>query len=145
MSSTATISCEIGTTDSSAELGFEIWIDNNKMFNSDHIVETTPIKLEFVEDETDHILRFVLKNKQESHTKIDASGAIVKDACITISNLEFNDIALGQIFIDLATYDHNYNGSKEWTTEKFYGSMGCNGTVTLPFSTPIYMWLLDKM
>jgi hypothetical protein len=42
-------------------------------------------------------------------------------------------------------YEHDYNGTGTLTQEKFYGQMGCNGTVSLAFCTPIYMWLLEHM
>jgi len=49
------------------------------------------------------------------------------------------------VFIDHATYTHNFNGTQAETTDKFYGEMGCNGTVSLRFTTPIYLWLLETM
>jgi len=49
------------------------------------------------------------------------------------------------MFTELATYTHDFNGTKELTQEKFYGVMGCNGTVSLKFATPIYLWLLENM
>jgi hypothetical protein len=44
-----------------------------------------------------------------------------------------------------ATYTHNFNGAGAETQEKFYGEIGCNGIVSLKFSTPIYLWLLEHM
>jgi hypothetical protein len=98
-----------------------------------------------IEDEADHELRFVMKNKLPEHTQVDEQGDIVKDARIVIRNISFDEIPLGQIVIKKAEYTHNFNGSSETVVDKFYGEIGCNGAVSLKFSTPIYLWLLENM
>jgi hypothetical protein len=45
----------------------------------------------------------------------------------------------------VAKYQHDFNGTGKLTTQNFYGELGCNGTVSLKFSTPIYIWLLENM
>jgi hypothetical protein len=47
--------------------------------------------------------------------------------------------------IDQLVYEHNANGTGPLVQDKFYGEMGCNGTVTLEFSSPTYLWLLEQM
>jgi hypothetical protein len=86
-----------------------------------------------------------MKHKTTEHTKIDEQGAIVSDACLTVSNLAFDEIELKQIFIDHAVYTHNFNGTQTEIQDKFYGEMGCNGTVSFKFTTPICLWLLEHM
>jgi hypothetical protein len=44
-----------------------------------------------------------------------------------------------------AMYTHNFNSTGPSTQDKFYGELGCNGTVTVKFNTPIYLWLLEHM
>lgn len=139
------ISCIIGTTDASAALGIEVWIDDQKIFDSPHVTEETELRASISDDEGDHILRFVMKNKTNSHTTVDLSGQILKDACLTIKDVTFEDIELGYTLIEKATYVHNFNGSQAEIVDKFYGSMGCNGVVSLQFTTPIYLWLLENM
>ena len=145
MTTTFNISCEIDTTDASAPLDIAVFIDNQPIF--DHSSVDGPIKLshDLPEDNAEHELRFVMQNKQPEHTKIDDQGAIIHDARIVIRGIAFDDIPLGQIVFEKATYTHNFNGTGETTTEKFYGEIGCNGTVSLKFSTPIYLWLLENM
>jgi len=144
MNNTVTISCTIGTNDPTAELGLEIWLDDQQLFITNN-VNDQPLEWQVTEDEADHELRFVMKNKTTEHTKIDEHGKIMKDARITIQNLCFDEIALGQLFVDHAEYTHDFNGTKDSVTEKFYGEMGCNGIVSLKFTTPIYIWLLENM
>lgn len=140
------ISCKIGSTDTTANLGLEIWIDNTQLYTADHVTETSvPLTFDLDEDEVDHELRFVMKNKTQEHTTVDEQGSIVKDARLTISNVTFDEILLEQIFFEQAVYTHDFNGTQAETTDKFYGEMGCNGTVSLKFATPIYLWLLEHM
>ena len=42
-------------------------------------------------------------------------------------------------------YRHDYNGTTDPFDDEFYGEMGCNGTVSLKFTTPIYLWLLENL
>ena len=86
-----------------------------------------------------------MKGKTAEHTKLDETGNIAQDANITIKDIAFDEIELKQVFVDHAEYTHDFNGTQTATTEKFYGTMGCNGTVSLKLTTPIYLWLLESM
>ena len=144
--STYQISCTIGTTDPTAALGLEIWLDTTKLFDTNHVVyDALPLTFELDEDEGAHELRFVMTGKTQDHTKIDETGTIVKDASITVRDVAFEEIELKQLFVDQAVYRHDFNGTQPEIEDKFYGEMGCNGTVSLKFTTPIYLWILDNM
>jgi hypothetical protein len=145
MKNTVAFSCKIGTTDPSAVLGMEIWIDDQKIFDTMHVDAEIECRANISDDDGEHQLRFVMKNKTIDHTQIDEAGQIVKDACLTIKQVTFDEIALGHMFIEQTTYTHDFNGTQPKVTNKFYGSMGCNGTVSLGFTTPIYLWLLEHM
>ena len=145
MSNIANISCSIGVSDPDAKLGLEIWVDDQCLLESPAINSATDMSFDLADDDAEHELRFVMKNKTFDHTELDANGNIVRDARITISNLKFDQIELGQIVTRQAVYTHNFNGTQEETKEKFYGEMGCNGTVSIKFTTPIYLWLLENM
>ena len=140
-------SFELIPTNPAAELGFEAWINNQCVFNTDHVTESMVVTGILPDDnvETDHTLKIVLKNKLLEHTTISESGEILHDACLEITGLTFDDIELGQIVNELAVYEHNFNGNADQIKDKFFGTMGCNGTVTIKFSTPIYLWLLENM
>jgi hypothetical protein len=90
-------------------------------------------------------MRFVLKNKQPEHTTVDLTGNIVSDATVIVSDIRFDGIDCQYLTTTLAQYQHDFNGTGEPITESFYGELGCNGTVTLKFSTPIYIWLLENL
>lgn len=123
----------------------EIWIDDQKLFDQAHVQESHRISTDLSDSDGEHELRLVLKNKLSEHTQLDADNTIVSDARISVSGIEFDGIALNYLMLDLAEYQHNFNGNKELSVHKFYGELGCNGTVTLKFTTPIYLWLLEHM
>jgi len=140
------ITFNLDSSDYTAQLAFEVSLNNTVVFATDHV--TAPITVTVpVSDNNDaqHELKFVLKNKTQEHTKIDEQGNIVSDAMLSISNIEFDEIKLGHMFFEQAVYHHDMNGSQDPVEDKFYGDMGCNGYVSLKFATPIYMWLLETM
>jgi hypothetical protein len=144
MENTVKIKCNVGTTNTAAGLAMQVWVDAEKIFDQT-VVETTPVEFDILEDETEHSIRFVMSNKMSDHTRIDENGNIIADSRLTVSDLEFDTILLGQIVNDNAVYTHTFNGTATETQEKFYGEMGCNGTVELKFTTPVYIWLLENM
>jgi hypothetical protein len=139
------ISCTVDSTDITAKLGLEIWFDDQQLWSTEYVSKLTTLTFDLDEDETEHELKFIMKNKKSEHTQIDETGNIVSDARLIVSNLAFDEIELKQIFIDQAIYTHNFNGTQPEVADQFYGEMGCNGTVSLKFSTPIYLWLLEHM
>ena len=143
--SQTTISCKIENSDSACPMGVEIWLDDLQIFNQEHVTEPIEFYHDMNDDTADHDLRFLLKNKPADYTQVDAAGNIIKDARLKISNIEFDEIALDYMATQQATYTHNFNGAGAETQENFYGEIGCNGTVSLKFSTPIYLWLLEHM
>jgi len=145
MSNTISISFELNTSDNQAELGFEAWVDDEKFVDIAHVQGQQLIKIDMSDVDGEHVLELILKNKKTTDTKIDDDGNIISDATLTISDLAFDEIKLGHMVTKLATYIHNFNGTKELTQDKFYSEIGCNGTVSLKFTTPIYLWLLENM
>lgn len=139
------VSFEIAPSDLACPLGVEVWIDQQQIFNCDHLTATETVQFDVEEDDGEHKLCVVLKNKLPAHTKINAEGNIEQDAVITIGRFEFEDIDVNQVVQEQAVYHHDFNGSAAPVEDRFYGSMGCNGSLSLKFSTPIYIWLLENM
>lgn len=146
MSDSVTIQFEIDTTDPAATLGFELWLDSALIVDIDHVTGPQQIQHKVSDDEGEHELKFVLKNKMPMHTKIDEAGNIIKDATLIVKNVKFDEIDLGyDCFTKLAKYHHSYNTDQEPVVEPFYNEMGCNGYVVLNFTTPVYLWLLENL
>ena len=142
---TVKFSCVIAPSDTAMPLGCEIWIDDACVFAQDHVTDPAVVAHEFSDDDGEHILRITLKNKLPEHTQIDDQGNIVSDALLGVTEISFDEIDCTQIVHDLAVYRHNLNGTAPEIDDKFFGDMGCNGTVELKFSTPVYLWLLENM
>jgi hypothetical protein len=148
MTDTVTISGTISPSASAAEIGAEVWIDNTCVINCEHV--DSAILFEHTLDDSDgeHELRIVMKHKQAEHTRVDEQGNILQDAVLAVSDLKFDSIDsidIMQIATDRAEYCHNFNGSQPDGVHRFYGDMGCNGTVSMKFTTPVYLWLLENM
>ena len=142
---TAEISFVISPSDPACPLGVEVWIDQQQIFNTEHLADTVNVSHDIDEDDAEHELRVVLKNKKPEHTILDANDHITQDAVINVGLFEFEEINVNQTVQDQAVYTHDFNGSGNITQSKFFGSMGCNGTLSLKFSTPVYLWLLEHM
>jgi hypothetical protein len=146
MISSMIISFCLDTTDVACALGFEAWIDQRKFLDMDHVKETQEITVELDDqDNAEHELILVLKNKTAEHTQVDDHGNIITDARLRITDLAFDEIKLGHMLVEQAVYTHNFNGTGATIQDKFYGELGCNGTVSLKFATPMYLWLLEHM
>jgi len=137
---------QLTPSDPAAELGIEVWINDQCVFDQNHLSQPMLIQQDLPPDDqtAEHTLRFVLKNKTVAHTEL-INNQIVKDAVIHIGAVTFDEIDLGQIVNEHAVYQHDFNGHGQPTQEAFFGTMGCNGTVSLKFSTPIYLWILENM
>ena len=145
MTDLVVISGVITPSASDAVIGAEVWIDQHCVINCEHV--DRPITFEHAVSDADgeHKLRIVMKHKQAAHTRLDDQGRIVQDAVLTVSDLEFDGINIMQIATEQAEYVHDFNGSQPTGTHRFYGDMGCNGTVSMKFTTPVYLWLLENM
>ena len=142
---TLQLSFTLGTTNPQAHLGLQVLLDNQPVFTQEHVTDTQPVTIDIAAAEGDHELSFVMTGKTAQDTVISETGEIITDSCLTIGSVAFDEIELNHILNQLSEYSHDFNGSGKPTTEKFYGTMGCNGTVSLKFTSPIYLWLLEHM
>ena len=139
------LTCNVSSTDPTAKIGLEIWLDDTQIYNTEHVADPVNFAHELADTEGDRQLRFIMKNKTPKHTTIDTDGNILTDCRVCIGNLSFDGIDLRQIFIEKSVYEHNFNDTADTVQNKFYGEMGCNVTVSLAFTTPVYLWLLENM
>lgn len=142
MTNTVKITCRVTAT--APGLTLIARVDDREIFRGD-ACSSNDIVADLADDDAEHVLVFELSGKTAEHTKIDQSGAILQDTTVSVQDLAFDEIRLGQLFYEKAIYEHDFNGTGNRIKEKFYGTMGCNGTVRLEFTTPIYLWLLENM
>ena len=144
MTETIKISFDVAPSSPALGLGLRVLLNNTVLYSTEH-VEQHRVELTVPDSGGEHELSIEMFGKTTAHTQVDSSGAIVKDALLNISNVCFDEIDITSILMAHAVYQHNFNGTGEETHEKFYGSMGCNGSVKIQFSSPVYIWLLERM
>jgi hypothetical protein len=143
---TATISFDIETSDATCPFSVEILLDNTVLLKTDHVQQKIAFSHAMNDDNNiEHELRVVILGKTSEHTKIDQAGNIIKDATLQISNVVVDDIEINQLFLEKCVYKHNFNGTQSDIEDTFHGIAGCNGTISLKFTMPIYTWLLENM
>ena len=142
---TTAVTFDLTSSNYSSPLGFELHLNDQVLVNYNHVSEATSISVDITDDEGEHEFKFVLKNKTPEMTKVDDAGNITSDAMLNIANLAFDSIKLGHPFTEHSAYYHDGNGSHAPIEDKFFNDMGCNGYVSLRFTTPIYLWLLEVM
>jgi len=129
------------------DIVLEVYFDQIKLFQSTAQEKIQTIIYDFDEDVADHELRLVMSGKNSTHTKIDSNGQIVSDVFFKINHLEFEELDMRELFClgRRSRYSHSFNSTQPEFDDEFYGEIGCNGTVFIPFSTPIYLWLNDNL
>ena len=137
--------CLIDTSNAACALGVEVLVDDKTVYKNDHVSGPVDFSCDIVEDDAEHELKIVMFGKTPDHTIIDDQENIVSDAMLSIKNITIDDIDINQLFIEKAMYKHDFNGSRPEIEDTFYGDMGCNGTISIKISTPVYLWLLENL
>lgn len=135
--------CKISTTDATVPLSMRVILNDEMIFENLHVTEDIAFECMVQDGEQEHVLTFEMSGKKSEHTTIDDQGNITKDACLIINDFDIDEISLNNT--NLFTYTHDFNGSKGTVIDKFYSAMGCNGQVSIKFSTPLYLWLLEHL
>jgi hypothetical protein len=142
---TISLALAIEPTDPDRPLGLCVRLNGEELYRTDAVTARTLLH-KFIDDEdSKHQLEIELYGKTVDHAHLDADGKFEYDSCLRIAAVEFDDIDVMPVFQTLAQYHHNFNGAGDPVSERCYGTMGCNGTVILTFTTPIYLWLLENM
>ena len=146
MADTIKFQCDLSTTDSTIPLGFEVLLNDKSVFKLEHVTESCQVSVDINdEDGATQKLQFVMTGKTTEHTKVDENGNITSDAMLSIGNVLIDDIDINLLLNENSEYAHDFNGTQPEIKDKFYGNMGCNGTITFEFTTPFYLWLLENM
>ena len=126
---------------------FSIWLDDQVIIQTSISSESQqPHKFTRTIDEGEHTLKILLENKSSSDTQI-VNGEVTNDMILNIDDITIDDISLGQLLWD-AEYvldkPQQYN-SKEITELANCVNLGWNGTYVFKFTSPFYIWLLEKL
>lgn len=125
---------------------FSIWVDDHIAVQSEVSQNRNHFKFERELTEGDHTLKIRLENKTNSDT-ILTNGEIVKDMLLNIDDISIDDISLGNLLWSAEYHldqPHEFQG-KTVTQLNHCVNLGWNGTYILKFSSPFYIWLLEKL
>ena len=106
------------------------------------VVEYAEFTLAVAED-SPHLLEIKLLNKTDDDVvQSQDKTEIVKDMLLNIESISIDDIELGQIKWDQSEFVAE---DPVRPTLKNCVNLGWNGSYRLKFSSPFYLWLLEKM
>ena len=106
------------------------------------VVEYAEFTLAVMED-SPHLLEIKLLNKTDDDVvQSQDQTEIVKDMLLNIESISIDDIELGQIKWDESEFVAT---DPARPTLKACLNLGWNGSYRLKFSSPFYLWLLEKM
>jgi len=123
---------------------YRILVDGISYFDGE--VGEDTLTLEFaaeLEEDTEHTLEIRLENKLKIDVVMDKeTGQIEKDMLLNIESISFEDIEIGMIKWNNSVYQPD-----DRTIEPIKNcvNLGVNGTWSLKFSSPVYLWLLENM
>lgn len=125
---------------------FSVWLDDHPVVQTELAKTIQTVTFERKIDEGDHALKIRLENKEDSDTVIE-NGTITKDLLLNIDDITIDDISLGNL-LWTAEYHldtpHEYQGNTITQLNNCV-NLGWNGTYVLKFSSPFYIWLLEKL
>jgi hypothetical protein len=136
----------------------ELSINGESQYRSEIIgTEKEPTIIEFEKELTEgekYTLNISRSGKDTKQTILSADGSIEKDQLLHIKSIEIDEIDIGALVYE-GIYTPQY--PEPWHTQqvsagntpeksfKNVTTMGHNGTWTLAFESPFYMWLLENL
>ena len=126
---------------------FSVWFDDHVVIQSEIASSAEQIvSFERRVDEGTHTLKIRLENKTATDTLLE-NGEVVKDMLLNIDDITIDDISLGNLLWSaeyILDEKQMYQG-KEIDHLDGCVNLGWNGTYTLKFTSPFYIWLLEKL
>lgn len=125
---------------------FSIWLDDEQIVQDDLSPSNYNIKFEREVNEGSHSLKIRLENKTSKDTLVE-NGEIVKDMLLNIDDITIDDISLGTL---LWSAEYHLDSPQEYqgktiTQLNSCVNLGWNGSYVLKFTSPFYVWLLEKL
>jgi hypothetical protein len=126
---------------------FSIWLDDENVVSDGQVDSTEIIKFEKNLVEGHHALKIRLENKDKHNDTQIENGEIVNDMLLNIVDISVDNISLGNLLWDA---EYHLDSPQEYqgkTINKLDHcvNLGWNGSYILKFSSPFYVWLLEKL
>ena len=143
------IACTLAINLSEKPLSFKITLNDNDIYNISTTETTYDIALNVLDvGSADHSIKFILSDKTDNHTEMDANGNVTNSAQVEIKHISIGGVDIANLLMNdnsLITYTHDSNGYGKKVTVPFDGVMGYNGVAELKISSPVYLWFLEHM
>jgi hypothetical protein len=126
---------------------FSVWLDDHVVTQSEIVSPAEQIiSFERRVDEGPHELKIRLENKTTNDTVVE-NGEVVKDMLLNIDDITIDDISLGNLLWSAEYILDKPQSYKEQVIDHLDGcvNLGWNGTYVLKFTSPFYVWLLEKL
>lgn len=127
---------------------FSLWFDG-EMINSHTLTSTESYTINFARTLApgDHVIDIRLLNKTPADTVVDKNNNIIKDMILSVEDIVIDDISLDHLLWQaeyLLDRPQQFNGN---TIDNLPGcvDLGWNGTYRLTFTSPFYIWLLERL
>jgi hypothetical protein len=126
---------------------FSVWLDDHVVIQSEITSSAEQIiSFERRVDEGSHTLKIRLENKTTADTIIE-NGKVVNDMLLNIDDITIDDISLGNL---LWSAEYILDEKQMYQGQEIDHLDGCvnlgwNGTYVLKFTSPFYIWLLEKL
>ena len=126
---------------------FSIWLDDHVVTQSE-IASPAQQTVDFERNilEGEHTLKIRLENKTTADT-ITENGAVIKDMLLNVDDITIDDISLGNLLWSaeyILDRPQEYKGKTIDHLDSCV-NLGWNGTYVLRFTSPFYIWLLEKL
>ena len=125
---------------------FSIWLDDRVVVQSEIHDGENIIPFERSVDPGAHSLKIRLENKTNKDTIVE-NGQVVKDMLLNVNDITIDDISLGNLLWSgeyILDHPQEYQGKTIDHLDNCV-NLGWNGTYILKFTTPFYIWLLEKL
>jgi hypothetical protein len=126
---------------------FSVWLDDHVVIQSEITSSAEQIvSFERRVDEGQHELKIRLENKTTADTVIE-NIEVVKDMLLNIDDITIDDISLGNLLWSAEYVLDKKQIYKGQEIDHLDGcvNLGWNGTYVLKFTSPFYIWLLEKL
>jgi hypothetical protein len=125
---------------------YSVWLDDHVVTQSEVSNAVHNVKFQRNVSEGPHTLKIRLENKTNADTVIK-DGEVVNDLILNIDDIIIDDISLGNL---LWSAEYILDKKQQYKGQEIDHLDGCvnlgwNGTYVLKFTSPFYIWLLEKL
>jgi hypothetical protein len=125
---------------------YSVWLDDHVVTQSEVSNAVHNVKFQRNVSEGPHTLKIRLENKTNADTVIK-DGEVVNDLILNIDDIIIDDISLGNL---LWSAEYILDKKQQYKGQEIDHLDGCvnlgwNGTYVLKFTSPFYVWLLEKL